>query len=163
QRYDYEMKRRELLTGMALAALGADAQESEPASPSLYIPKAHLVEDRKFLHDFMDEFAFVDLITTSPTLRVTHVPALLDRSEGTYGTIYGHISRQNEQTKAFDGKQRGLIVFHGPDGYISPAWYQSRQAVPTWNFAVVHASGKLTAVTDPAKLHSFLGRLIGKF
>jgi len=130
---------------------------------SLYIPKAHLVEDRKFLHDFMEEFAFVELITTSPSLRVTHIPVLLDRSAGKCGTIHGHISKQNEQTSAFDGKQEALIVFHGPHGYISPTWYETRQAVPTWNFAVVHATGKLTAVTDPKSLRTFLGHLIQKF
>src|SRR5215831_912250 len=105
------MKRRDLLASVAAAAWTAEAQEGGgPAAASLYIPKAHLVEDRKFLHEFMDEFAFVDLITAAPSLRITHIPALVDREKGTYGTILGHISRQNEQTKAFDGKQEAVIV-----------------------------------------------------
>ena len=55
-----------MLSCLAFAALSAKAQEpGSPASPSLYIPKAHWVEDRKLLHDFMEEFAFIDLITTS--------------------------------------------------------------------------------------------------
>jgi len=111
----------------------------------------------------MDEFAFVDLITTSPALRITHIPVLLDRAAGPYGAILGHVSRQNEQAKAFDGRQEAVIVFRGPHGYISPAWYHNRQAVPTWNFAVVHATGKLRAVTEPRALHAFLARLIDKF
>ena len=156
------MNRRELLSSFAVAALNAEAQESGPP-PSLYIPKAHLVDDRKFLHDFMDEFAFVDLITAAPVLRITHIPVLLDRGAGKFGAIHGHISRQNEQTKAFDGKQEAVIVFRGPHGYISPAWYQSRPAVPTWNFAVVHATGKLRPVTEPKALHDFLARLIARF
>ena len=158
------MNRRDLLSSLAITALAADAQEPGPsAAPSLYIPKAHLVEDRKLLQDFMEEFAFVDLITASPALRITHIPVLLDRSAGEYGTIRGHISRQNDQTKALDGKQEAVIVFHGPQGYISPAWYQTHAAVPTWNFAVVHATGKLRPVTDPRALHAFLARLIDKF
>ena len=162
--YDEGMNRRDLLASLAVTAMGAEAQESGgPAAASLYIPKAHLVEDRKFLHDFMDEFAFVDLITASPALRITHIPVLLDRSAGQYGTIHGHIARSNEQTKAFDGKQEAVIVFHGPQGYISPAWYAKREAVPTWNFAVVHATGKLKPVTEPKALHAFLARLIDKF
>src|SRR5438445_13804090 len=113
------MSRRELLSSLALTALTTDAQEPGPSAPtSLYIPKAHLVEDRKLLHDFMEEFAFVDLITGSPSLRVTHIPVLLERSAGPFGTIRGHISKQNEQTKAFDRKQEALIAFRGPHGYI---------------------------------------------
>jgi transcriptional regulator len=155
------MNRRDMLSAFALTALGAEAQE--PAAPSLYIPQAHLVEDRKLLHDFMDEYAFVDLITPLPSLRITHIPVLLDRSTGPYGVIHGHISRQNEQAKAFDGNHEAVIVFHGPQGYISPTWYQTAQAVPTWNFAVVHATGKLQPITDPKALHAFLARLIAKF
>lgn len=147
-----------------MTALGVEAQEARPAPPaSLYIPKAYLVEDRKLLDDFMDEFAFADLITASPNLRVTHIPVLLNRSAGQNGTIYGHISRQNEQAAAFDGKQEALIVFRGPHGYIPPAWYRTRQAVPTWNFAAVHASGKLSPITEPKALQELLTRLIDKF
>ena len=73
----------------------AAAQEPSAPDPSLYIPKAHLVDDRKFLHDFMDEFAFVDVVTVSPTLRITHIPSVLDRTAGAYGTIFGHVSAQN--------------------------------------------------------------------
>jgi transcriptional regulator len=161
------MNRRDLISSLAVGALsaeGAEAQESHPtAAASLYIPKAHIVEDRKLLHDFVDEYAFVELITPAPTLRITHIPVLIDRSVGQFGTIHGHISRQNEQAKAFDGKQEAVIVFRGPEGYISPDWYQTKQAVPTWNFAVVHATGKLAPVTDPKALHAFLARLINKF
>jgi hypothetical protein len=54
------MKRRDLIAGLALAGMGSAAEQQEPES--LYIPKAHLVDDRKFLHDFMDEYSFVDLV-----------------------------------------------------------------------------------------------------
>ena len=75
--------RRSLLTAMlgGIALLGPDAAsadaavQSEPPDPSVYIPKAHLVQDRAFLHAFMDEFSFVDLVTTTPTLRITHIPS----------------------------------------------------------------------------------------
>ncbi|HUB78647.1 MAG TPA: FMN-binding negative transcriptional regulator [Bryobacteraceae bacterium] len=156
------MNRRDLLSSVVLAALNADAQEPSSAAPSLYIPNAHRVEDLKLLQDFMDEFAFVELVTSSP-FRITHIPVLFDRTAGQFGTIHGHIARANEQIKAFDGKQEAVIVFRGPHGYISPTCYQTNPAVPTWNFAVVHATGKLQAVTDPVALHAFLARLIRKF
>ena len=120
---------------LALSALLAEAQESA-TPPSLYVPNAHRVEDRKLLHDFMEEFAFVDLIT-APPLHITHIPVVFDRDAGPFGTIHGHIARANPQIKTFDGKQEAVIVFRGPHGYISPTCYQTNPAVPTWNFAVV--------------------------
>jgi transcriptional regulator len=159
------MNRRDMLAALALSAVNGEAQEAAhgAVASSLYIPQAHLVEDRKLLQDFMDDYAFAELITSAPELRITHLPVLLDRSAGRYGTIHGHISRQNVQSKAFDGAQEAVIVFRGPQGYISPAWYQNMPAVPTWNFAVVHATGKLRPVTELQALHAFLGRLIAKF
>jgi transcriptional regulator len=156
------MKRRDLLAGLAFAGVNAEAQA--PVGESLYIPKPQLVEDRKFLHDFMDEFAFVDLVTVSPTLRITHIPVYLDRTAGRYGTIHGHISRQNPQKSTFDGQQTGVIVFRGPHGYISPTWYaKTGNVVPTWNFAVVHATGKLRVVDGKKDLNELLTKLIAKF
>jgi len=60
------LNRRDLLSSLVFAAVSAEAQESAPPTPSLYIPNAHRVDDRKLLHDFMEEFAFVDLITAPP-------------------------------------------------------------------------------------------------
>src|SRR5271163_4367089 len=98
------MNRRDLLAGLAFASLDAGAQtRTGPEAESLYIPKPQLVDDRRFLHDFMDEFAFVDLVTVSPTLRITHMPVFLERGAGAYGTIHGHSARQNPQSATYDG------------------------------------------------------------
>lgn len=155
------MNRRDLLSSFALSALLGEAQSTTQGPPSLYIPNAHRVEDRELLYGFMDEFAFVDLIT-APPLHVTHIPVVFDRAGGPFGTIRGHIARQNEQSKTFDAKQEAVIVFRGPHGYISPTCYQTTPATPTWNFAVVHATGKLQAMTESA-LRTFLAELIHKF
>ena len=161
------MNRRQLLTGVLAApmALGLDVEPQEGAvpDPSLYIPKAHLVEDRAFLHDFMDEYAFVDLVTTSPTLRITHIPTFLERASGRFGTVFGHISAQNPQRAALDGTHPAVVVFRGPHGYISPAWYGKKDVVPTWNFAVVHVSGRPRMIDGPDATRALLARLIRKF
>ena len=155
------MNRRHLLLGLAAAGLDLNAQEPSPGS--LYIPKPHLVEDRKLLQDFMDEFAFADLVTAGPGIRITHIPTFLNRSAAPYGTLYGHISRQNPQSKLFDGSQPAVIVFRGPHSYISPTWYTKPESVPTWNFAVVHATGRPKPIADPKALHDLLAQLIAKF
>ncbi|MBI3682160.1 MAG: FMN-binding negative transcriptional regulator, partial [Acidobacteria bacterium] len=155
------MKRRDLLAGITLSSL--QGQSQPPRAQSLYIPKAHLVEDRRFLHDFMDEFSLVELVTAAPEVRITHIPVLLDRGSGGYGKIYGHVSRQNPQSRTLDGEHSAVIVFRGPHSYISPSWYAKPDAVPTWNFAVVHATGRLKPITEKMALHDLLARLIAKF
>ena len=160
------MNRRNVLTGLFAAGVEAGAQSAapHPTTGSLYIPKPHLVEDRQFLHDFMDEFAFVDLVTATPILRITHIPVWLDRTQSRYGTLHGHLSRQNPQSRTFDGQQSGVIVFRGPHSYISPTWYNAKaDVVPTWNFAVVHATGKLRPVSGKKELNDLLAKLISKF
>lgn len=157
-----------LVAGVTLTpGVAADgAAQDEPHDPSVYVPKAHLVEDRTFLHAFMDEFSFVDLVTTSPTLRITHIPSVLDRGSGSNGTIFGHISAQNDQVKAIRAGARAVIVFRGPHGYVSPGWLvteQSRKGVPTWNFAVVHASGPLRPIDDADQKYELLATLIRKY
>lgn len=157
------MNRRSMLAGMVAAGFDLEAQMNPSTPESLYIPKAQLVEDRKLMHDFMDEFSFVDLVTAEPALRITHIPVVLDHTAGKDGAIYGHISRQNAQTEAILAGRRAVVVFHGPHSYISPTWYSKPEVVPTWNFAVVHATGKLKAVADEEAMRSLLTRLIRKF
>jgi transcriptional regulator len=158
-----KINRRRMLAALATSGSSLLAEEPAKIDSSLYIPKAQLVEDRKLLHDFMDEYSFVDLVTSSPTLRITHIPVIVDRTVGTYGKIFGHVSRQNPQSQTFDGHHRALIVFRGPHGYISPTWYAKKEVVPTWNFAVVHATGRPSAITEKIALHNLLARLIDKF
>jgi transcriptional regulator len=139
-----------------MGAIGAQ-EPSSPPDPSLYIPKAHVVDELKFLHDFMEDFPFVMLVTATPTLRITHIPSILDRTRGRFGTIRGHVSAQNPQQAAFDGARQAVIVFRGPQGYISPTWYATQTSVvPTWNFGVVHASGRPRPITDKARTHDLL-------
>ena len=164
-----EMNRRAVLLGLlsATAISGNDDLDAQEAStavdPSLYIPKAHVVDELKFLHDFMEEFSFVMLVTATPTLRITHVPSILDRTQGRFGTLRGHISAQNPQKATFDGMHQTVIVFRGPHGYISPTWYAARTSVvPTWNFGVAHASGRPRLITDKAQTYDLLATLIGR-
>ncbi|MGQ0733310.1 MAG: FMN-binding negative transcriptional regulator [Acidobacteriota bacterium] len=162
------INRRRLLLGLlSTPALGRSeslgAQAEAPSDPSLYIPRAHRVEDRAFLHDFMEEYAFVDLVTSTSSLRVTHIPSVLDRTRGSLGTVLGHISAQNLQKGAFDGAHTAVIVFRGPHGYISPSWYGRQDSVvPTWNFGVVHVTGKPRLITDKARAYELLATLIRK-
>jgi transcriptional regulator len=168
-RMSTDMERRAVLLGLLSAAAllaedGVGAQESPgPPDPSLYIPKAHVVGELTFLHDFMEEFSFVMLVTATPALRITHIPSILDRTQGRFGTLRGHVSAQNAQKAALDGTHQAVVVFRGPQGYISPTWYATRESVvPTWNFGVVHASGRPRPIADKGKTHDLLATLIAR-
>lgn len=136
--------------------------QDEPGVQTIYIPPHHNEQDLTVIHDLMEEFNFACMVTTQPSLRATHIPLLLDRKEGKMGRILGHVSRNNPHKGAFDGTKEALAIFHGPHQYISPSWYQTKNAVPTWNFAVVHAAGKPTLVDDKQVFETFLRRLIAK-
>lgn len=158
-----DLNRRQMLAGLAVGGCGLREPEQAETGSSLYIPEAHLVEDRKLLHDFMDQHRFIELVTSSPMLRITHIPVILERTAGAYGRILGHVSRQNPQSLTFDGSHAAVAVFRGPHAYISPTWFAKSNVVPTWNFAVVHAVGRPKAITDKRALHDMLARLIDSF
>jgi transcriptional regulator len=90
----------------------------------------------------MRAYAFATIITEvegSPF--ATHLPFLLDPRRGVVGTLRAHMARPNPQWRGFNGGREALVMFHGPHAYISPSWYEVQPAVPTWNYAVVHAYG----------------------
>ncbi|WP_153913189.1 FMN-binding negative transcriptional regulator [Shewanella sp. TC10] len=107
----------------------------------MYIPKKLQMESLEQIHDFIDEFSFA--ILTTQDLTASHLPLLLKRDEGELGTLYGHLAKANGHWKSFD-TQAILAVFSGPHGYISPTWYDSYPAVPTWNYAAVHVKGLIS-------------------
>jgi transcriptional regulator len=85
-------------------------------------------------------------------LVANHVPFQLDETRGEHGTLVGHVARANPIWKQSSATAAHLITFQGPQTYISPSWYPSKhqdgKAVPTWNYAVVHAYGLPTYIHD---------------
>lgn len=53
-------------------------------------------------------------------------------------------------------EQEVLAIFHGPEGYINPDWYESDEKLPTWNYVTVHVRGKLTVYKDPESVKEAL-------
>lgn len=94
-------------------------------------------------------------------LLVNHIPFLLDAERGAQGTLIGHVARANPVWQALSAAS--VAVFTGPQAYVSPGWYPSKQAhgkaVPTWNYAAVHAHGVPEAFDDPARLLALVTRL----
>ena len=84
------------------------------------------------------------------------IPFVLDASASPLGTLKAHLSRANAQWQDFDPSREALVVFQGAETYITPSWYAAKRehgkVVPTWNYAVVQAYGRMRIVEDPAWL-----------
>lgn len=89
---------------------------------------------------------------------VSHVP-LVAEADGERLVLHGHVAKPNPQWKRWNDRAAVLAVFHGPDAYISPFCYETAQAVPTWNYAVVHAHGPGRAIEDPLWLLDHLSTM----
>jgi len=107
----------------------------------VYIPKPFLVEDRKVIVAFMQQFDFAAVVSHSDTGFVaSHVPVLI-REVGSELHIVGHVARGNSHWRLMQSQAESMVIFQGPHAYVSPTWYAVSPAVPTWNYAVVHAYG----------------------
>ena len=112
-----------------------------PVRGTVYIPKPFLVEDRKVIVAFMQQFDFAAVVSHSDTGFVaSHVPVLI-REVGSELQIVGHVARGNSHWRLMDRQTESMVIFQGPHAYVSPTWYAVSPAVPTWNYAVVHAYG----------------------
>ena len=115
----------------------------------MYIPP-HFAETRlDVLHDFILKHPFATLVSTTPNGPVaSHIPVILHPTAGPHGALHFHLARPNEHCQHLASGAPTLAIFHGPHGYISPTWYESRAAVPTWNYVVVHAHGTPGALSE---------------
>ena len=130
----------------------------------MHIPSAFRVEDVEKLAAFMEKHRFATLITHDGAAPfASHLPVLLRKEGGPHGTLVSHMARANPQWRHFANGKEALIVFHGPHAYISPSWYQTQPAVPTWNYATVHAYGTPRLLEDPAAIAALLRETIATF
>jgi transcriptional regulator len=124
-------------------------------------------------HQWTDHEALLALLASRPLgawvchgrsgLVANHVPFLLDRRRGPSGTLIGHVSRANTVWRELGPAVPSVVMFQGPQAYITPSWYPGRaehgQVVPTWNYVVVHVHGVARAIENPAWLLDMLQRL----
>lgn len=129
----------------------------------MYVPD-HFREDRlDVLHGFIRQWGFATMISHGTDgMIASHLPVVLDASRGERGTLLTHLARPNPQWRHFadDAPPEAMFIFHGPHAYVSPTWYATTPAVPTWNYAAVHAYGTPRLITDRPALRDILDRTI---
>ena len=97
------------------------------------------------------------LITAGPEgLQANFIPFLVDARKSEHGTLRAHLARANPQLRELAAVDECLVVFQGPQHYISPSLYPTKQetekVVPTWNYITVHAWGRPHVIDDAAWL-----------
>lgn len=136
----------------------------------MYNP-AHFAETRpEVMRDLIAAHPLGALVTLgSAGLDANHLPFELDTGEadGPCGTLRAHVARANPVWRDFSRDHEALVIFQGPQTYITPSWYETKRetgkVVPTWNYCVVHAHGPLRVLDDAAWLHAFVTRLTRRF
>ena len=129
----------------------------------MYIPEHFLVEDRVTALTFMRANPFAILVSNGEGEPfATHVPVVL-RESGDRLAIRGHVARANPHWQYLQRDPSCLMIFHGPHAYISPSHYDTREAVPTWNYGAVHIYGTTKTFAEPEQLLSMLHDLIPTF
>lgn len=130
----------------------------------MYIP-AHFAESRpEVLHDLIRRHPLGMLVTHGAAgLDANHIPFELDAASGSLGTLAGHVARANPFWQQLRDGDEVMVVFRAADAYISPNWYPSKheqhRQVPTWNYMVAHAHGRLRIVDDERFVRGIVGRL----
>ena len=126
---------------------------------TLYIPAHFRIEDRAALVDFMRANAFATLVSgAAGAMNVSHIPFVIEADPGGAVRLLGHVARANPHWRALEAGDAAAVIFQGPHAYVSPSWYEHHPAVPTWNYAVVHAHGR-AHLMDDAGLRALLERL----
>ena len=127
----------------------------------MYSPDHFKIDDPAVLADFMRQHSFATVVTHDGAApRATHMPVIYRAGEGPHGTLATHMARANPQWRHFANGQEVLVIFTGPHAYISPAWYDTQPAVPTWNYTAVHVYGIPRIVEDDDRFATMLGELV---
>ena len=125
----------------------------------MYIPPHFEQADIEVMHELIRNRPFATLVTLgSDGINANHIPLHLVPEPKPFGVLRGHVARSNPIWRDLASDVDTLAIFHGPDAYISPSWYATKQetgkVVPTWNYAVVHAYGSLRIIDDASWVRS---------
>lgn len=129
-----------------------------------YLPPHFEETDTATLHALVGAYPLATwVVSHQGELLVNHIPFLLDVQRGEHGTLVGHVARANPVWQALAEGASSVAVFTGPQAYVSPSWYPGKlvhgKAVPTWNYATVHAHGVPQAFDDRVRLLDLVTRL----
>jgi transcriptional regulator len=130
----------------------------------MYRPPAFREDRLDVLHALIRAHPLGTLVTAGPHgLMANHIPFLVDADATGNGTLRAHLARANDQLAALRDGAETMVIFQGPDAYVTPSWYASKvehqKVVPTWNYATVHAWGTPIVHDEAPWLRQQIGAL----
>ncbi|QTD92647.1 FMN-binding negative transcriptional regulator [Burkholderia anthina] len=130
----------------------------------MYVPADFNEPNPDALRELIVQHPFGTLITYGQNgLDANHLPFELLPGDGGLGELHAHVARANPVWQAAANGDEVLVIFRAGDAYISPTWYPSKHAthrqVPTWNYVVVHAHGRITVRDDEKFVRGVVARL----
>ncbi|HEV3044229.1 MAG TPA: FMN-binding negative transcriptional regulator [Roseiarcus sp.] len=130
----------------------------------MYEPPLHKKESLEAQHALIRSQPLGVLVSKGPDgLEANAIPFLIDASASKLGTLRAHMARANPQWRSLGAADEALVVFQGPDRYISPNWYATKRdtgkVVPTWNYVMVQARGRPRVIEDPEWLRAQIEEL----
>ena len=130
----------------------------------MYSPEHFQAGSDKDLHALITAHPLGALITQGPNgLDANHIPFELEAEQGMFGTLHAHVARANPVWREVRDGDEVLVIFRAEQAYISPNWYptkhETHKSVPTWNYSVVHAHGRITIHDDERHVRSVIARL----
>ncbi len=130
----------------------------------MYEPPLHREDDLSAQHDLIRRHPLGLLVSHGPQgLLANAVPFLVDAAASKLGTLSAHVARANGQWRDLPAAGEALVVFQGPDHYVSPSWYATKRetgkVVPTWNYVMVQARGIARVIEDEAWLRRQIAAL----
>jgi transcriptional regulator len=130
----------------------------------MYTPASFRVTDSDKLTRLMQNHSFATLVSNGPDGPLaTHLPILYHPDVGPYGTLVSHMARANPHWQLFQSGEETLAIFQGPHSYVSPSWYADTPAVPTWNYAAVHAYGTPQIIDDHERVVQLLDETVDRY
>lgn len=130
----------------------------------MYVPDSSAQPDRDRISALIAAHPLGTLVTRrGDDMTANLIPFVLDPTGGPHGVLIGHVARANPLWHEDQHDGHSIVVFTGPDAYISPSWYPSKtethEVVPTWNYLVVQATGPLLVHDDERWIRGAVGRL----
>lgn len=137
---------------------------------TVYIPPAFREDDRATLHAMIRAARLTTLVSNGADglAEISYLPFVFDDADPGAAVLLGHVARANPHWKSLSVTgSRATVIVHGADAYVSPAFYPTKPVhhrhVPTWNYEVVHAVGRVEIFDDAARLRDVVSRLTDRF
>lgn len=130
----------------------------------MHQPKSFQLKETQQILDIIRNNSLATIVSVSSTGLVgNHIPMIVVQRNDHY-FLQGHVAKPNNIWKDYDDNTDVLVIFNGPDSYISPNWYPSKhidqKEVPTWNYVTAHVSGSMQFYQDKDWLKEHLNRLV---